>query len=100
MARSGFTALTPGVLPGAATAIPIQDAPQVATVLSVTAEGVRFELDATRGHAYGPAPWCLGSYTTAALAIVGGFYPHVGDRALVVFAGTGIETPVVVSWWR
>ena len=91
---------TPGVLPGARTAPPIQDSPQLAKVLSVTAAGVKFELDATPGHAYGPAPWSLGSYATAALAIVGGYKPLVGDRCLVVFAGAGIASPVVVSWWR
>ena len=57
----------------------------------LTAAGVKFELDATPGHAYGPAPWSLGSYATAALAIVGGYKPLVGDRCLVVFAGAGID---------
>lgn len=100
MSRDRFSRWTPGVLPGARTAPPIQDAPQVATALTVTTAGVTFELDATPGHAYGPAPWGLGSYASAAAAIVGGYAPTVGDRVLVVFAGAGIETPVVVNWWR
>ena len=100
MSRTGFSALTPGVLPGARTAPPIQDSPQLATTLSVAAVGVKFELDATPGHAYGPAPWCLGSYATPALAITGGFAPTAGDRCLVVFAGAGIGSPIVLAWWR
>jgi hypothetical protein len=45
-------------------------------------------------------PWSLGAYDTPALAISGGFAPRVGDRCLVVFAGTGIGDPWLVAWWR
>lgn len=100
MARRGYSTLTPGVMPGSRSAPPIQDAPQTARVVSVTAAGVVFELDATKGHSYGPAPWCIGSYATPALAVAGGFYPHVGDTCLVVFAGAGIDTPWVLAWSR
>lgn len=100
MARTGFGALTPGVMPGSRSAPSIQDTPQTARVISVTAKGVVFELDATPGHSYGPAPWSLGSFVSAAAAIVGGHYPHIGDRVLVVFAGAGIDTPIVLAWWR
>ena len=89
-----------GVLPATQSVLPVQDTPQQATVLSVTAAGVMFELDATPGHSYGPAPWSLGAYATPALAITGGFRPIVGDRCLVVFAGAGIATPWVLGWWR
>ena len=100
MSRDRFSRFTPGVLPGERTAPPIQDVPQLATVLSVTAAGVKFELDATPGHAYGPAPWSLGSHATFALAIAGGYKPLAGDRCLVVFAGSGISSPVCLAWWR
>ena len=91
---------TPGVLPGQTAAPTLQDSPQQARVLSVTAGGVTFELDATPGHAYGPAPWLVGSYASAAAAISAGFAPHVGDRCLVVFAGTGMTTPWISAWAR
>lgn len=95
-----FSRLTPGV-----TAEPLparQDGAQDAVALSTSAAGVRFRLvdDGPHGPAYGPAPWCLGSYNTAALAVIGGFCPRPGDRCVVVFAGAGTGTPWVLAWFR
>jgi hypothetical protein len=98
--REGYGVWTPGVLPGQHDAPRLQDVPQVGRAVSVSARGVLVEIDGQRGVVYGPAPWCLGSYDTAALALAGGFCPRAGDRVLLVFAGVGVETPVVVSWWR
>lgn len=95
-----WSEFTPGTLPGASTALPLQSGVQQGKVLSVTSAGVKFSLDATPQSAYGPAPWSLGSYATAATAITGGFKPAVGDRCLVAFAGRGIETAWIVGWWR
>lgn len=89
-----------GVFPGANRAPRFQDVAQIGTVLTVTAAGVRVELEDQPGIAFGPAPWCLGSYDTAADALTGGFHPRVGDKALVVFAGVGVEAPVIQAWWR
>lgn len=100
MASNRFGPLTPGVLPGARTAPPVQDSPQQATVLSVSTKGVVFVLDATPGHSYGPAPWCLGSAATPAAAIAAGFVPLAGDRCLVLFTGLGLAAPWVAAWWR
>lgn len=89
-----------GVFPGANREPRFQDVPQAGTVLTITAKGVRVELDGQPGIAFGPAPWSLGTYNTAALALAAGYAPRVGDRVLVVFAGIGVQTPVVTAWWR
>lgn len=90
----------PGVFPGANREPRFEDVPQIGTVLTVAASGVRVEVDGQPGIAFGPAPWSLGSYDTAALALAGGWHPRVGDRVLVTFAGVGVQTPVVTAWWR
>lgn len=93
-----FSRLTPGVYsePGPAFA----DVPQVGSVVSVSAAGARVVLDEMPGQVFGPAPWSLGAFVSVAAAITGGGYPHPGDRVLVVFAGVGVGTTVVVAWWR
>lgn len=95
-----FSQFTPGIFPGQHDEPRLQDVPQVGTVRGVSAKGAVVEIDGQRGVTYGPAPWSLGSYSTAALAITGGFYPHTGDRCLIVFAGVGVETPILLAWWR
>ena len=52
------------------------------------------------GAAYGPAPWCLGPHVSFAAAIAAEWMPITGDRSLVLFAGIGIENPVLVAGWR
>lgn len=93
-----FRRLTPGI--HAAPAPALSDVPQTAKILKVTAAGATFVLAEMPGLAYGPAPWGLGQYATPAAAITAGYQPLPGDRALVVFAGIGVETPWVLSWWR
>lgn len=97
---SKFTQHTPGMPRGRARALPVQDTPQLGTVLAVTAAGVEVEIDGLRTQSCGPAPWSLGTHDTTAAAITAGDCPRTGDRCLVVFAGTGIAAPVVVAWWR
>jgi hypothetical protein len=95
-----LAAFQAGVLPGTHDEPRFQDAPQVGRVVAVSSRGATVELDGQRGWQYGPAPWSLGSYASFAAAITGGYFPHVGDRVLVLFAGVGVETPVVAAWWR
>ena len=95
-----FSRRTPGIMPGETDAAQPQDLPQLAKITKVDATGARFTLAVSGDHEYGPAPWGLASYATVAASITGGGYPHVGDTALVVFAGAGIGHPVVLSWWR
>jgi len=97
---SKFSRFTPGLTPPQVTALAPQDMPQVATITAVSAAGAMFELALTPGHAYGPAPWGIGGYATVAAAITAGYKPHVGDRALIVFAGAGFGTPWIVAWYR
>ncbi len=78
----------------------LQDVPQLGKVLSVSSKGALVELDARKGEFYGPAPWCIGSYDALALALAAGFAPRVGDRVVVMFAGVGIDAPVIQVWWR
>ena len=94
-----FSRLTPGV--HGRTNVPhLGDVAQIGRILTVNAVGATFELAAMPGLAYGPAPWGLGQYATPAAAITAGYQPLPGDHALVVFAGVGVETPWVLSWWR
>lgn len=95
-----FSRLTPGILPSDTTAAQPQDLPQIATIVRADTSGAYFTLTVSPGHMYGPAPWSLGSYVTVAASISGGGYPHAGDAALVVFAGSGVGRPVVLAWWR
>ena len=76
------------------------DVPQIGRVVSVTAAGAMVVVDAMPGQKYGPAPWSLGSYATPTLAVDAEYYPHVGDIVLLVFAGVGVQAPVVTAWWR
>lgn len=72
-------------------------------VKSVSSRGVIFVVpDFDKGiFEYGPAPY------TRALVEPGGSESHVhspsipgtGHRCLVLFVGTGIDRPWVVSWW-
>ena len=100
MLHEGFGPWTPGVLPGQHAEPRFQDAPQVGRVVAVSAKGALIELDGQKGWQYGPAPWGLGSHDTFTDAMTAGWHPRVGDRALVLFAGVGVETPVVTDWWR
>jgi hypothetical protein len=95
-----FLPFGPQSVPGQRDEPRMQDIPQLGTVLSITSKGAKVELDARRGEFYGPAPWTLGVYDTAALAITAGYAPRVGDKVVVLFAGVGIDTPVIVAWWR
>lgn len=100
MQSNPLAAFQAGVLPGQHDEPRFQDAPQVGRVVAVSAKGATVELDGQRGWQYGPAPWSLGSYDSFALALAAGYGPRPGDRALVLFAGVGVETPVVTAWWR
>ena len=92
--------------------------PQLGTVRSVGPDGVVFVLPDYDGgrHTFGPAPWHQGhaaatAHTHAVSHSMGGgpaesvthvhapLPPAVGATCLVLFVGTGIETPVVVAWW-
>ena len=95
-----FTRHTAGILPGETTAAQPSDLPQIARIVKADATGAWFELLAAPGHAYGPASWGLAAHASVAASILAGGYPHVGDTALVVFAGAGIGQPVIASWWR
>lgn len=100
--KRGWTPLTPGVLPGGTVGEQpkLQDAPLVGTCLSITAAGVKFTIPQLAPYAFGPAPWNVGGYSSAAAALAAGFAPHAGDTVLVVFAGVGTSTPWIVGWTR
>lgn len=93
-----FGRLSPGVFTERAPML--HDVPQTGRVKAVSAAGAMVVIDAMPDVTYGPCPWGLGSYDTPSDAVTAGFAPRPGDRALIVFAGIGVQTPVVVSWWR
>lgn len=92
-----FGRLTSGVLAMPEPATTYE--PSQGVVLAVSASGALVVLDEATTASWGPCPWSLGSSGDAAAAIADGFAPRVGDRCLVVFAGSD-HVPWVVSWWR
>lgn len=78
----------------------LHDVPQVGRVATVSAAGAMVVIDAMPGLKYGPCPWNLGVHDTPTDAVTAGFAPRVGDRVLLIFAGVGVQAPVIAAWWR
>lgn len=70
-------------------------------VHAVTAAGVIFTVPDFDGgkHRFGPAPWPRSLVDVAAAHDHEGTAPTINARCLVIFVGTGVDTPWVVGWW-
>jgi len=70
-------------------------------IKSVTADGAYFTVPTWDNgkHVFGPAPWPKSAVEVTSAHDHEATTPPAGSRCLVVFAGTGIESPWVIGWW-